>query len=1271
METMKTFNIRNVFFILISFIIFSSAKAQIYDPEGINIPGSWDNWTNPPTNPAFSSETQASGNLGLVSTTSNYQTIFSTPDDLVSGSYEFLFTSGSAADYYNNKWTNASFTLNTISDLTFNGADNNTVTLNDNKFYVMNWGNTGYTNTRAIFMELEATPVSITNVSQDIPSPDSDQNVLVTVAADNTPSENVYVRYTTNNWGSSAVVACNFTGTTGTATIPMQVEATEIEYYVFTTSVSTPTSDFDLITINLDNNSGSNYSYTVNTPPVPLSCDGASGVLTSEPVFPMHDGAVTITFDATRGNGQLLDYEGEIYAHTGLITSESQGNNDWQYVISDWGVNDTEFHFTEIDSVTYELSIDNIREFYGVPANEEIYKITMVIRAADPIAPENPDEFLVARNADGSDFHLSVYTAGTNVKIESNLSKDPLVPIDSEIPVCVYAMDATTISLKIDDVEVDQINDLHLMYGLNTGDYTSGMHEIVAIADDGTNFAYDTTWFYIRGDVVIEDLPAGMKNGINYIDETTVTLVLHEPSHDKDFVFAIGDFNNWTASDNGYMKRTPDGDYYWTTITGLTPGTEYAYQYYIDGVLKIADPYCDKILDPWNDRWIPETTYPDLKIYPWDLTLGTVSVLETGQEEYNWVVDDFTPSALGITQSNLIIYELLIRDFVESKDIKDVIDSLDYLQDLGINAIELMPISEFDGNDSWGYAPNFFFAPDKAYGTKNDYKRFIDECHQRGIAVIMDVVYNHMYGGSPFVQMYWDSNNDEPASNSAWFNQQATHPYSIGYDFNHQSGHTRELVKENLTYWMTEYKIDGFRFDLSKGFTQNNSGGDVGAWSAYDQSRIDIIMDYYNHTKWVNSDAYFILEHFADNGEEVVLANAGCMLWGVMTSQIAQTTMGWDSNHDFSSANYSDRGFSYPNLIPFMESHDEERIMHETVTYGNGFANDTTASLKRMEAIASMYMTIPGPKMLWQFEELGYDESIFLCPDGSFEDNCRTSSKPIHWEYTSDQRRKKLYWTYAGMAKLKTENQAFISGSFGQDQGGLGKRMWVSDASMNVSVTANFAANGFDMAPSFQHTGTWYNYFTGESINVTDANGHIVYYNPGDYYVFTDVQLDLPYANLTFNVKNVSGVVIPNATVTITNYGTGNTDGSGNTSFIYGTSTTVNYTVSASGYTSQSGTLSMGGTNQTKNIILDSSIDVQRIDNSLVSMFPNPASHSITVESEELYNISIYDITGKYVKSIQMTSKNEKVDLSGLRSGIYTFTFKNETSIETKKVVIK
>ncbi len=1254
--------------LLILIFVSQNIFSQIYDPEGLNIPGNWDSWNNPPSNSVFASSTQATGgNVHLISDLNIYQTIFSTPSDIPAGSYEFLFTRGPSSDYYTNKWADGIFTVNTITNLTLNGTNNNTITLSDNKYYVINWKNTGYADTRAIFSELNTAPVSITNVSQDISVPDPLQDV--TVICDNTPSENVYLRYTTDNWSSSSIILCSFSGTTGTAIIPGQSEGTNVDYYIFTTVISNPVSNFNLITINFDNNSGNNYSYSVS---VPLSCEGASGVLTTDPVFPLQEGSVTITFDATLGNGELMGYDGDVYAHTGVITSESAGNNDWRYIKSAWGENLPELKFIRNlpDSNSYSLTINNIRDFYGVPSGEEIYKIAMVIRSDIPISPDNPDEYYVARNSDGTDLHIPVYNQGLNVKYVGNLDKDPLVPLNTEIAICTYSLDATSMSLNIDGTQVDQTTAPDLMYALNTGNYTEGTHEIIVSATDGTDTAYDTTHFYIRGAVTIQDLPANTKNGINYIDDNTVTLVLPDPSASKNFAFVIGDFNGWTANNEGYMKKTPDGKFFWTTITGLTPGTEYAYQYYIDGELKIADPYCDKILDPWNDRWIPETTYPNLKTYPWDLTIGTVSILETGQTPYNWQIENFTPAAVNSTQSNLIIYELLIRDFVESRDIKDVIDSLDYLKSLGINAIELMPIAEFEGNDSWGYAPNFYYAPDKAYGTKNDYKAFIDACHQKGIAVILDVVYNHMYGGSPLVQMYWDKTNNQPAANNPWFNQQSPHPYGIGYDLNHESPYTKELIKDNLNYWITKYKIDGFRFDLSKGFTQNYTGNDVAAWSAYDQSRIDIITEYFNYIKSVNPNTYVILEHFANNDEEQVLANTGCLMWGVMNEQFSQAAMGYDTNSDISWASYIERGFTYPNLIPFVESHDEERIMFNCLEYGNGFSGDTITSLQRNEAVAAIYMSTPGPKMLWQFEELGYDESIELCGDGTYSTDCRTTSKPLHWEYLNDYNRQKLFWTYAGMAKLKTENDVFLYGTYGQDVAGQGKRIWYSGSNLNISVTANFSTSGLNMTPSFQHTGTWYNYFTGETYQVNDVN-QTIYYNPGDLYVFTDVKKERPFAEINFNVKNSDGNDIQDATAIISNYGSQNTDASGNANFIYKTNSTVNYSVSANGYTPVSGSINISENNVSENIVLQTTSEVKKQDKSQINIFPNPAEDFIIVKSNKLYNITVCDITGKTILQTKMKEKYTRLNISNLKSGFYTLILKNNLKIKVKKFVIK
>jgi 1,4-alpha-glucan branching enzyme len=207
-----------------------------------------------------------------------------------------------------------------------------------------------------------------------------------------------------------------------------------------------------------------------------------------------------------------------------------------------------------------------------------------------------------------------------------------------------------------------------------------------------------------------------VRDGINYEPgDTSVTLVLRAPG--KNLVSVIGEFNSWTQTSRFIMNKTPDGNFFWLRIHPLTPGIEYAYQYVVDNTIKIADPYTEKILDPFHDQFITSATFPNLKPYPAGQT-GNVSVLQTRQPVYNWSAGMFSrPDKRG-----LVIYELLLRDFVNAHDWKTLRDSLNYLQKLGINAIELMPFNEFEGNESWGYNPSFYFAPDKYYGTKNALK---------------------------------------------------------------------------------------------------------------------------------------------------------------------------------------------------------------------------------------------------------------------------------------------------------------------------------------------------------------------------------------------------------------------------------------------------------------------------------------------------------------------------------------------------------------------
>ena len=586
-------------------------------------------------------------------------------------------------------------------------------------------------------------------------------------------------------------------------------------------------------------------------------------------------------------------------------------------------------------------------------------------------------------------------------------------------------------------------------------------------------------------------LPVGTKAGINIINNTTVTLVLADKdkngSH-KDFAHVVGDFNNWTLSntDKSQLFRDDAAGCWWITLTNLDATKEYAFQYYVGTKagesIRLTDPYSKKILDPNSDKYISSTTYNQSTSYP-EGAVGLVSVFKIQQETYNWQVTNFSMPP----KENMVIYELLLRDFTQGGNINAALQRLDYLKDLGVTAVELMPIQEFDGNQSWGYNPNHYFAPDKAYGTPEMYKQFIDECHKRGMAVILDMVFNQATGNCPFVKMYWDGSKNRPLSNNPWMNETAPHPYSVFEDFNHSYTGTRNYFKEVLKYWITEFNIDGYRMDLTKGLTQNQSSESTA--SNYDQSRIDILTDYYNAAKEVKPDVLFILEHFCSNSEETELAYKGMYLWRNINNAYSQAAMGWNDSGGY--ADFSGMFYTPNRWVGFAESHDEERNFNKAKLYGNGIIKtDSIARINRVPLIMAFSILTQGPKMIWQFGEMGYDYSIN-------DLGGRTSSKPSAFGWLSLAHRKNAYDKSAKIINLKKNfPAAFISGTYdkkiGSSDWNEGKRIALTHNDLNMVMLGNFLPSGtLSMKADFQKTGTWYDLFTGESIIVSNTGMNI------------------------------------------------------------------------------------------------------------------------------------------------------------------------------------
>ena len=822
-----------------------------------------------------------------------------------------------------------------------------------------------------------------------------------------------------------------------------------------------------------------------------LAFSSVSGqMVTTDPAMPSPDRPVKIYFKSSyKDDGNLQNYTGDLYVHTGVTI---QGGTSWMHVKGTWGNNSTQPKLTYLGNYTYELNITpDIRTFYGCTAGETITQICLVFRSADGTKQTRPDIF------------LTVYQLKLNAAFVLPEKNSLVAELNQHIPVKAAATLADSVSLYIGNNFIKSGKTADLVTDTIMADHY-GEFWVKAIAWDKPKSSADSFFVYVREPQVVEALPPGMQDGINYTGNNSVTLVLHAPY--KDHVFATGDFTGWLARASGYMKKTPDSERYWLEVNGIKPGKEYRFQYLVDSSLYIADPYADKVLDPWNDIYITAETYPGLIQYPKDTASGIVSVFQTAQIPYNWNVTGFVPP----DKSKLVIYELLIRDFVAKHDFRTITDSLHYLSNLGVNAVELMPVCEFEGNLSWGYNPAFYFAPDKYYGPKNDMKAFIDSCHARGIAVIMDIVLNHAAGQSPFVQLYLDYfGTDQTFMKlpNPWFNASSPNSvYKWGADFNHESISTQKLVDRITKYWLTEYKIDGFRFDFTKGFT--NTPGDG---SAYDASRISILKRMADQIWAVKPDAYVILEHFAPNNEEMELASHGMMLWGNSNYIFSEAAMGYSS--DLASSSYYGRGWLVPNLVTYMESHDEERLMFKTKAYGAHSAsydtrNNATA-IKRMELSTLFFLAMPGPKMIWQFGELGYDISI--------DQNGRTGEKPIRWDYLSDVDRNRLYRFYKVLNYLRSTQPVFYPGtSFTWSLSGFAKRMQLISADNKAIILGNFDISSSSVNPSFPVAGKWYEYFSGDSVNISNINESISL-APGEYRMYTTRKM--PSFKLLLNVE--------------------------------------------------------------------------------------------------------------------------------------------------------
>lgn len=835
-------------------------------------------------------------------------------------------------------------------------------------------------------------------------------------------------------------------------------------------------------------------------------------IVTTDPAVPSPSQPVTITFDVS----------GTDFASKNL-------NDVWLWAWLENGANDVDAP-TNVNPATsaqdaakvtrsstspnlYSITL-TATNFFNRPASE-ISTVGVLLKGRDWSNGQTADKFIT-------------FSEGFAVAFASPSESIFFVNENESVDIAVGTNQDATIILKSGgNILAQSADGVQEFFFTHVVTETEGSVTITAEASSGAETKAVSFTYVIRTPTMAEQRPAGIIDGINYTpDVSKATLSLWAPG--KSSVYVLGDFNDWRIDPAFQMKQ--DGEHFWLEISGLTSGEEYAFQYLVDEALKIADPYADKILDP-DDAYIPASAYPGLKPYPAKAVsdqwyFNRLAVLQTNRQPYEWVVPHFEKPA----KEELIIYELLVRDFFSdgARNYQNLIDTLGYLKRLGINAIELMPVMEFNGNESWGYNPTFMFAPDKYYGTREKFKEFIDACHQQGIAVILDIAMNHQDMPNPYVMMDFDFANGKPEADNKWFNVSPTHPFNVFFDMNHESSYTKQYLDTVNHYWLNEYKVDGFRFDLSKGFTQTNNPDNVSAWSSYDATRIALLKRMADKIWEHTPDAYVILEHLSVNNEEKELAEyragegKGMMLWGKMTDPYNQLTMGYEENTDITGVLHESRGWDVPHLVGYMESHDEERLMVKNIWYGNTtsdyFARDTVTALARVRAASTLFFTLPGPKMLWQFGELGYDYSINHCPDGSVNAGCRLSPKPVRWDYRDQSHRYRLYDHIRDLLRLRRTYTLFTEGRVTLTSGSsLVKQLVIrndpytaspsSAHEMNAVVVANFDVVEREIQAEFPHAGTWFDYYRATSLDVTGSTLAVTL-PPGAYRLLTDVPLE-------------------------------------------------------------------------------------------------------------------------------------------------------------------
>lgn len=537
-------------------------------------------------------------------------------------------------------------------------------------------------------------------------------------------------------------------------------------------------------------------------------------------------------------------------------------------------------------------------------------------------------------------------------------------------------------------------------------------------------------------------------------------------------VFVSGSFNNWSLN---RTELAHEANGYWSAdVAGAQSGDEYKFVLRNAAqMITRADPYATEIAPPFLNSVISADT--------------EVETLET---------DNFRMPPLN----ELVIYELHVGTFAaDGTDLpgtfQGVVDKLPYLQSLGINAIELMPVKEFPGDYSWGYNPAFPFAITQTYGGRSGLQKLIRAAHAHGIAVIVDVVYNH-FGPQDLSLWQFDGWQQDGKGGIYFYNDwRAQTPWADTRP-DYGRNEVRQYIRDNVIMWLEEFGVDGLRWDATS-FIRNVHG--------HDGDPSSDIPEGWSLMQTINAEVNGRWPHKLNIAEDLQ-GNA----W--LTNDTAAGGAGfhsqWDSHfvhpirnaiitphdedrdmlavRDAITFRYSDDAFA---RVIYTESHDE--VANGKARVPEEIAPETTATLfakKRATLGAALVLTTPGVPMLFQGQE-------FL-ESGWFDDHV-----PLDWQKADkNSGLVQLYRDLIHLRRNVDNNTRGLTGAHvnvyhvDNEQKVIAYQRWFAGGvGDDVIVVANFSHKPLvDYAVSFPDEGVWHVRFNSDLNGYDDEFGNHV-----------------------------------------------------------------------------------------------------------------------------------------------------------------------------------